>query len=458
MAVENGNVLSLLLAYSASHRARLLQHPEPANRIALWVQDIFPSLRHALEDFSQSNTRISDANLATAIMLSSLEIISPSTFGISIPWQSHLNIARQIIQAQYSAPQSISRNDSVAYFLSRWFAYLDVVGSLSGRGNELPLFSGDYWAHSGNDSEEHYVVDCLLGMTPRCLYLLAQVGSLARQCDNERISSHTGFADPDWQPSPSVRARAEVLLEDLNEALNHDNKPCPHRHSSIDSVHNSPISTSSSPKITKGSPQQPNDTPTKLALEILTSNVTFHLAAMIHLRRRILFEPRASPTIQALVGKLVSNFRKIRHGGNAEACILFSIFTAGCEALEEETKNYILERIHGIEGAGMMQVSKAKKLMERVWEESQIAEGLAGQEHLGNDNIDDADNTETGNGSEQDEQKSPNNIDSGPVPIPPSPRTPRVLTNPSNTSAKTKIKRRAELGWEELLVGGEFFG
>jgi hypothetical protein len=44
VAVENKNLLHLLLAYSASHRARLLCHPEPANRIALWVRDVFPSL------------------------------------------------------------------------------------------------------------------------------------------------------------------------------------------------------------------------------------------------------------------------------------------------------------------------------------------------------------------------------------------------------------------------------
>src|SRR5271163_3251082 len=114
VAVENTNLLHLLLAYSASHRARLLSHPEPANRIALWVRDVFPSLRHALDDLS--NTEISNANLATAIMLTSLEIISPSAFGVSVPWQNHLSIARSIIR-QRGGPHSISRQDPVMYFL-----------------------------------------------------------------------------------------------------------------------------------------------------------------------------------------------------------------------------------------------------------------------------------------------------------------------------------------------------
>lgn len=68
MAVRDDNLLNLLLAYSASHRARLLRQPEPATRIAIWVQGIFSNLRDALDDPSEI---ISNVNLATAIMLAS---------------------------------------------------------------------------------------------------------------------------------------------------------------------------------------------------------------------------------------------------------------------------------------------------------------------------------------------------------------------------------------------------
>src|ERR1700760_2645840 len=84
-------------------------------------------------------------------MLASLEIISPSSFGISIPWQNHLSIARSIIRSR-GGPHSISRKDPVMYFLSRWLAYLDVLGSLSGRKNEEPLYAGDYWSNSHDDN------------------------------------------------------------------------------------------------------------------------------------------------------------------------------------------------------------------------------------------------------------------------------------------------------------------
>lgn len=135
MAVRDDNLLSLLLAYSASHRARLLRQPEPATRIAMWVVDIFPNLRKALDDPSEI---ISDSNLATAIMLASLEIISPKAFGVAVPWQKHLDMARQMIAAR-GGPQRMrtaSREDKVSSFLWSWFAYLDVLGSLSGgKGN-----------------------------------------------------------------------------------------------------------------------------------------------------------------------------------------------------------------------------------------------------------------------------------------------------------------------------------
>lgn len=91
--------MKLLVTYSASHRARLLKHPEPANRIARLVQDIFPSLRQLLDGPGKD---IGSPALATTLLLTSLEITSPATFGLSVPWQSHLWVARRMITARQS--------------------------------------------------------------------------------------------------------------------------------------------------------------------------------------------------------------------------------------------------------------------------------------------------------------------------------------------------------------------
>ncbi|KAH6691319.1 hypothetical protein F5X68DRAFT_259401, partial [Plectosphaerella plurivora] len=94
IAINDETLLSLLLAYSASHRARVLQQNEPEMRMATWVEDIFPALRRTLND---DDGPMSDAKLATAIMLASLEIISPAAFGFDIPWQRHLGTARSLM-------------------------------------------------------------------------------------------------------------------------------------------------------------------------------------------------------------------------------------------------------------------------------------------------------------------------------------------------------------------------
>lgn len=94
MAVRDNNLMNILLALSASHRARILRQPTPKTRVALWFKDVFPSLGHTLDNPSKLTT---NKNLATTILLAFLEITSPNTFGIAIPWQVHLNIARQMI-------------------------------------------------------------------------------------------------------------------------------------------------------------------------------------------------------------------------------------------------------------------------------------------------------------------------------------------------------------------------
>ena len=323
MALQDINLLHLLLAYSASHRARLLKHREPANRIALWVQDIFPALSRALDD---PGSQISNANLATAIMLASLEIISPNTFEVPIPWQSHLNVARRMLMARGGA-RSIHRKDAVSYFLSRWFAYLDVIGSLSGGKKEQPLFSGDHWVLEGEDDLQ---IDCITGSTSRCIRLLARIAELAKQTDSERIDSD-GAVIEDWSPSPRIVSAAKELKANLLEARALKYKGCPHRNSSeADAVWDS--------------------------IDMVATNEAFHWAGLIHLHRRVLRKQPSDPEIQTPVREIVIALDRVRKGGMAEACLLFPMFTAGCQAREDWQREKLLERLKSVEGSGMTQV------------------------------------------------------------------------------------------------------
>jgi hypothetical protein len=351
VAVENGNLLNLLLAYSASHRARLLNQVEPSNRIAIWVRDVFPSLRHALDSSSE---KLSNANLATAIMLASLEIISPNTFEVTIPWQIHLNTARRIILGR-GGMQYLTRKDKASYFLSRWFAYLEIIGSLSSRKNDIPLFpSGSYSSNSSSNStsladspsasststggaledsdNDDFQIDCLLGFTSRCVSILAQIAELARYCDNERITP-SGELVPGWSPSAAIAAKAETLRVALTDARTHVYKGCPHRDSNPDSPHDGWD-----------------------GLEMAATNEAFHWAGLVHLYRRVLGKERADDDVQSAVRAIVGALYKIRRGGQAEACLLFPMFTAGCDALDQGHRDQIMERVRSVEGFGMTQV------------------------------------------------------------------------------------------------------
>jgi hypothetical protein len=353
-----------------------LNHPEPANRIAMWVRDVFPSLRQTLDNVS--NTEVSNSNLATAILLASLEIISPSSFGVSIPWQNHLSIARSIIRAR-GGPNSISRKDPVMYFLTRWLAYLDVMGSLSGRRNEEPLFAGNYWSSSHDegtsskelsltdddgdgDDDDDYTIDCLLGFTTRCVSILASVALLARQCESSgRIDGETGRVNEAWRPSPDILKKAEKLRHDLEQARDHEQIQCSHHSPQLTQAHLCGG--------TNGSRRNSAylDMSDKDAEESLATNSAFHWAGLIHLLRRIHNLPRGDRQVQHAVHEIVAILQTLRPGGSAEACLLFPMFTAGVEAQDPLDRAEVLSRIKGAEGLGMCQVSRARKIMEEVW-------------------------------------------------------------------------------------------
>ncbi|EKG14629.1 hypothetical protein MPH_08102 [Macrophomina phaseolina MS6] len=348
LAVTDDDLLGLLLAFSASHRARLLCQPEPANRMAVWVQDVFPKLRRALESAEQ----ISDSNLCTAIMLASLEIISPNAFEVPISWQSHLKLARQMIIAR-GGLQSLNHRDKVAYFLSRWFAYLDVVGSLSGSKNDTPLNSGYLALGEDEDAIRDGQIDCLLGFTNRFVGCLARIAELAKQCEPLRIDEVSGKVREDWEPPADIVERAEQLRIDLRNGFeNVVYKGCTHGDRSA-SVNDTPPEDVREPAWGEN--------------EIYATNEAFHWAGLVHLLRRVLGRPSADPEVQNAVREIFNTLERVRPDGSAGACLLFPMFTAGCDALEPEQRERLLERLNAVEGFGMSQVQRARELVERVW-------------------------------------------------------------------------------------------
>lgn len=354
MALRDPNLMNLLLAYSASHRARLLQQPEPSTRIALWVQDIFSNLSHALDD---PNEIISDSSLAAAIMLASLEIISPKTFGVAVPWQQHLDVARQMIAARGGA-QEMRHNSISSLFLLRWFAYLDIIGRLIGGHQGSSFIAETVIAYDTDDINGHKI-DCLLGFTSRCVSILAKISVLAASCAAERLDDNNNIRSA-WEPSEETRKRAEELIKDLENArtstlIQH----CPHLRSLDESTY-----------------QWENR-------EMAATNEAYHLAGLIHLHRRVLGKQSDHEDVQAAVRDIVGLLDKIRKGSSAEACLLFPMFTAGCDAQDENQRTLIMDRMKTVEEFGMSQVRKARRLMQKVWDTGKPWETLVRGEFVG---------------------------------------------------------------------------
>ncbi|KAF4842700.1 hypothetical protein CGCSCA4_v008439 [Colletotrichum siamense] len=337
-----------------SHRAKLLRQREPEMRIALWVQDIFPVLRLALGDREQI---ISNTSLATAIMLASLEIISPMAFGYEIPWQTHLNLARDLMRRRLADLRRTSyslEEDRVCSFLWSWLAYLDVLGSLSGGTGSDPSRSWVLEYTVYNNVDDQYEIDCIMGFTTKCVQLLAQVSELARHCDMQRIRSD-GQARPEWIPDTDCVRRAQKLERELMESMTQPSHPCRH----VQNVE------------------------ARDRQEMVLMNEAFHWAGLVHIHRRVFGKSSGHADVQGPVQRILSCMEYVRAGGTAETGFLFPMFTAGCNTLDEDQRSRILERFRSVEGNGMTQVHKARRLMERVWMTGQPWEPLLCTEFIG---------------------------------------------------------------------------
>jgi len=116
---------------------------------------------------------------------------------------------------------------------------------------------------------------------------------------------------------------------------------------------------------------------------MLATNDAFHSAALVHLYRRVLNYPSEHPKVQRAVAAIIGDMHKVRHNGDAENCLLFPLFTAGCEAIKEVHRSYTLKRMQAVEKIGMTQVTAARRLMQRVWEEGVPWETLSDGEFIG---------------------------------------------------------------------------
>lgn len=332
MAIGDPNLLNLLLAYSASHRARYLGHAEPANRIAHFVSDVFPTLRVALESPHQE---ITDSHLATAILLLSLKIVSPGTFEVPITWQSHLKLARDLFLARSEA---IARpGNKIGAFMARWLGYIDTMGALSCRqaGPPLMLYHSVLTACCGSEFHDEFGVDCFTGFTPRTGHFLIRLAQLVQQCDNQRFDEMGNFRTV-WHPSADVVMEAQAVLGDIDGLSEQAHANLEHHQGESENM---------------------------MAIE-----EAYRCAGLLHLHRRVLGSSPDSFPVKEALRKLISALERMRLGASTEVCALFPLFTAGCESRDPSQRAKLLSRFFVLEKSGLKQVSISDlRLLDFKW-------------------------------------------------------------------------------------------
>lgn len=323
VAVADSNLLNLTLAYSASHRARYLGQPQPATRIADWVRDVFPTLRLALHD---PHLHTTDGHLATAVMLLSLKIISPNTFEVPIPWQSHLSLARDLFRANLD--NMLYSANRIGGFLARWLGYIDIMGALSCRNSGPPLDSYYHVIEASSTYTEHddLSVDCFTGFSQRTGAALIELGKLVHHADQEQIQTDpTSCA---WKPSANAVLGTEALVaefETLRTKAHVDHKRC----------------GGASPS------------------ELVAMDQAFCCSALLHLQRRVLNRDRSSTAVHGALDGLTKAMSQMEPGGCAEVGAVFPLFTAGCEAQDYDQRMEMLDRLTALEKTGMKQVRRS---------------------------------------------------------------------------------------------------
>ena len=315
MAISYPNLLKVLLAYSALNRALLLDHPPPINRINIYLQEVFPAVREVPS---------SEESLAITIMLASMEETCGSYQPYQLSQRVHLAGARSLIT--FFDERRLG-DAKILAFLGRWFAYIDTItGLMHGRSDRDGQFSentdeSDLRAPLGHDESRMLKafnttekpdgwIDCLSGLTRRCLLSLAKVRHIVGKAKLARCEAQEPADMLSTLSSAAISLQIELKREDTADSI-----PCTHG-DIWDSY------------------------------EMTTINRAFELAGLVHLNRELFGLERSHSEVKIFVNNILRSLHTIRKGRPTEACLLFPLVTAACacDIDSRELKELVVER------------------------------------------------------------------------------------------------------------------
>lgn len=393
MAMSTPHLLTLLLAYAASHQSNYLHQKRPKDLIERLMTRTFDGLARSLEDGSEAH---SDATLATATMLCSYEVTNG---GKNDSWRNHLRGARNIIVARGLAdsnqggvlqlldnrsntgsspgdstvmgssvvqgPQPLrvlSENidpGKVSYFLLRVLAYLDILGSLSSpKGSSLlttkedisGLWSVPLSAKIDSMSNEGLGnIDFLLGIELDLIPIYSKVASLVRRQNRLQMlkaAQDTSESIPDGEyelENESVISDALMLSQVL-------------------------LSCASNTELRRKNLMRSGADTTHVGLASMS--LLFTYAVLLHLYRRVLLLSSDSNSVTEIIGFITSHLESdIEPGSPIEACLAFPIVTAACETKDLELRKLFWARLKSMTRFGIGHITQATELVKKAWAE-----------------------------------------------------------------------------------------
>lgn len=394
MAMQNETLLYLLMAFGANHKNNKLNLPSEKplyERLPMkkqpsitgdpifpndqflddsWSQFRNPTITESLliktfQELSKSlndhNQRITDDTLATILMLTMFDIFFSDQRRL---WRKHLFGARNLINEKLKSLDFNSITIDVLYnemdprfFLNRWFAYVDIISSLSSVNqwsinSEFATFK--YLSYEinryENDPKLLYRkrvhlddIEYCTGLDPKILLYLGKISTL--------INSSKGDETDETLIIKETENLDEELIDYLfSSELNRDE---------IWQEHYS----------TKRN-QQDKENYQRYSL-LRATNMIYGITGSLQLKRRLLNYPTSHPEVENLLRQVsVLVTENIPLCSSTTACIIFCLFCCGCDLFNNsliELRDIYIERIVALSHTGVSSATMANQIMQQCW-------------------------------------------------------------------------------------------
>lgn len=359
MAMNNRALLNMLLVFGANHKHKILQHQGHANQSSSLVANdlLTNAFSSLLTQLTNCDSKNSDSTLATILLLAAFDIF----FGDSKQkWRTHVYGARKIMKQRLSnGSKALVLSDNSAdndqqYFLLRWFAYIDIISSLSSTNSITNIqklstlkYEMETTVYSNLRPKKMCLqdIDYFTGMEVSCLWMLAEVSHIVNEKESET----------------SKQLPHKLVLKTLELD-----------HKIITYLRTSEMERD---EVYETYYKLKTDSQTREQYQayrtLRATNQIYALTGVLQLKRRVLGLPPTSPIVKEVLINITKLLREwIGFESSAETCVLFSIFCCGCELMDPDLvycRSLYQDHFNSLIRKGVSSAKKAKEIMEECW-------------------------------------------------------------------------------------------